>query len=81
MYLFRLCLQEAIIGFLGITSVAAIYSTEALRNMYKEGINSHLLGSMEHEESTIKISNLTKRVYDFEKIVQALQDYINNKDR
>ena len=30
---------------------------------------------------TIKISNLTKRVYEFEKIVQALQDYINNKDR
>ena len=49
--------------------------------MYKDGINSHLLGSMEHEESTIKISNLTKRVCDFEKIVQALQDYINNKDR
>ena len=46
----------------------------------KEWIMSHLLGFIEHENSMKLISNLIQRVYELEKIVQALQDYINNKE-
>jgi hypothetical protein len=42
---------------------------------------SHLLGLIEYEGMIIKFSNFTKRVYELEKTVQTLQDFINNKER
>ena len=53
----------------------------------KEWIMSHMLGFIEHESAMNLISKLTqrvhelelekKRVYELEKTVQGLQDYIN----
>jgi hypothetical protein len=42
---------------------------------------SHMLRFIEHENTMNLLSNITKRVYELEKTVQALQDFINNNGR